>query len=90
MDARWDAYSRAYLARNPLCGDRDGYAATGDSVCARGRMAPNPAKVTDHVTPHRGDYALIWDPANHQALCHGCHNRKTAQKDRGRLAPGDR
>jgi 5-methylcytosine-specific restriction protein A len=39
--------------------------------------------VTDHIVPHRGDPALLWDPANLQALCARCHNRKTALEDGG-------
>lgn len=31
----------------------------------------------DHIVPHRGDMRLFWDASNLQALCHGCHSRKT-------------
>lgn len=31
--------------------------------------------VADHKTPHRGDAALFWDPANLQCLCKRCHDR---------------
>jgi 5-methylcytosine-specific restriction protein A len=49
-------------------------------VCAAaGRITP--AQVCDHIVPHRGDRALFWNPRNHQALCAGCHNRKTGLKD---------
>jgi 5-methylcytosine-specific restriction enzyme A len=41
------------------------------------------ATVVDHITPHKGDYELFHDPANHQALCIRCHNRKTARGQRG-------
>lgn len=83
-DARWDRYSRSYLARNLRCGDRDGYPRTGHSVCSSTQMVPNPSTVTDHVRPHNGEYALLWDPANHQALCTACHQRKTMTIDRAR------
>ena len=88
--SQWDTYSRRYLARNPLCGDRDGFPSTGHSVCAADRMVPNPAELTDHVQPHGGVYALMWDPANHQALCRPCHARKTATIDTARVAKADR
>lgn len=39
-------------------------------------------EVTDHITPHRGDVALFWDPSNWQPLCKRCHDRKTATEDR--------
>lgn len=84
-DARWDAYSLAYLRRNARCGERDGFSPTGHSVCGRRQMVPNPSTVTDHVTPHNGNAGLMWDPANHQALCHACHARKTATIDRGQV-----
>lgn len=37
----------------------------------------------DHIIPHRGDWALFIESSNHQALCHSCHSRKTAQEDGG-------
>ncbi len=43
----------------------------------------NQATDVDHIQPHRGDWDLFIDRANHQALCHSCHSRKTAQEDGG-------
>ena len=37
----------------------------------------------DHITPHKGDPDLFWDPNNWQSLCHECHSRKTAREDGG-------
>ena len=66
---RWQGYRERYLREHPLC-----------VACERsGRLKP--ANEIDHVTPHRGDYKLMWDPANHQALCKPCHSRKTATED---------
>ena len=36
----------------------------------------------DHITPHRGDWALFVNPHNLQSLCHSCHSRKTAAEMR--------
>lgn len=64
----------AQLLREPWCRE-----------CAKhGRRTP--ATVVDHVRPHRGDWALFVDPANHQSLCKPCHDRKTAQ-ERGGFLP---
>ena len=41
------------------------------------------ANVVDHIVPHRGSYALFWDPGNHQAMCDRCHSSKTAREDGG-------
>jgi 5-methylcytosine-specific restriction protein A len=70
---RWAKYSKWYLRRNPLC------------VCAecKQRVVPLPAEVTDHIIPHKGDYALFWDPENHQAMAKRCHDIKTATEDGG-------
>jgi len=37
------------------------------------------AEVVDHITPVRlgGDF---WQPDNHQALCHRCHNSKSGRE----------
>ncbi|MCG1029300.1 HNH endonuclease [Virgibacillus halodenitrificans] len=62
---RWQKYTESFLIRNPLCQhciDR------GDTV---------PATEVDHITPHRGNMKLFWDPNNHQGLCKSCHSRKT-------------
>jgi 5-methylcytosine-specific restriction enzyme A len=41
------------------------------------------ATVADHITPHKGDPVLFWDPDNLQSLCAACHGRKTATEDGG-------
>lgn len=58
----------AQLLREPFCRE-----------CAR-RGVRTWATVVDHVEPHRGDWQLFIDPANHQSLCERCHNRKTARE----------
>lgn len=41
-----------------------------------------PATVVDHITPHRGDDALFWNPLNWQPLCESCHNRAKQRQER--------
>ena len=47
--------------------------------CARRGMR-TPATVVDHIRPHRGDWAMFVDKANHQSMCKSCHDRKTARE----------
>ena len=79
--SRWDRYSRAFRTRYPVCGDRPpGYSWTGDSVCVPRTLAD----VVDHI--RRVTSATdpgFYDVANHQALCHACHNRKRQHESRG-------
>ena len=42
-----------------------------------------PATVTGHKQAHRGDEALLWDPANHYALCNGCNAYQCAKFEGG-------
>ena len=45
-------------------------------------MCQHPATVVDHIKPHRGNDALMWDWNNLQACCKPCHDRKTMTTDR--------
>lgn len=71
-DARWQRARATYLLSHPLCAE-----------CMRhGRLTP--ARVVDHIVPHRGDQHLFWDESNWQALCdftspHDCHGKKTGK-----------
>jgi 5-methylcytosine-specific restriction enzyme A len=69
--ARWQKERRYYLREHPLC------------VLCEARGIIKPAKVVDHITPHKGDYELMWNQDNWQALCTACHNAKTAREDGG-------
>lgn len=40
-------------------------------------LSPAPANTVDHDRPHRGDPALIWDPANLRAMNGAHHSAKT-------------
>ncbi len=73
---RWAEYSRNRLKEFPLCADT---VKTGGD--AHGMLFVG-ADVTDHIVPPSGpDDPLFWDETNHQSLCEGCHNYKTAMFD---------
>ena len=66
-DGWWRTYSEWYRQANPFCVACE---AAGRSVLV---------EVVDHIVPfHRPDGSiddeLRRDPANHQSLCHECHN----------------
>jgi 5-methylcytosine-specific restriction protein A len=78
-DARWRAYSQAFLQRHPWC------------QCGRCRASPHPmpARHVDHVVAVCGpDDPLFWDPSNHRPMAHACHSRKTCEKDGGFVGKG--
>ena len=67
----WRALRGAQLRREPLCAE-----------CLR-RGKVKPAAEVDHITPHKGDRTLFFDPKNLQSLCKKCHSAKTAREDGG-------
>ena len=68
---RWHKSTVLYLNDHPLC-----------KVCeAEGRVEP--ARVVDHINPHRGDYTRFWAEDNWQGLCFRHHNEKTVRQDGG-------
>lgn len=78
-DSRWRKARQAYLAKHPLCVE-----------CLK-RGIYTPARVVDHVVPHKGDRRLFWDSTNWQALCdgetgRGCHDRKTWREAQAAMA----
>ena len=48
------------------------------------------ATVVDHITPHRGEWKLFIDPANHQSLCKHHHDQKTAREQAEEQRKSDR
>ena len=42
-------------------------------VCCR---CGKPARVADHIKPHRGEIELFYDETNLQPLCQSCHSAK--------------
>ena len=68
---KWQKASAAYLKANPWC-----------VQCAADDIR-EPATVTDHIIPHKGDTKLFWDRDNWQGLCSYHHNSKTVKQDGG-------
>lgn len=68
-DYRWEKARKEYIAVHPLC----------ERCKAVGIYRP--AKVVDHVIPHKGNSVLFWDRSNWQSLCSYHHNVKTAKED---------
>jgi 5-methylcytosine-specific restriction enzyme A len=62
-NSKWDRYSKQFLRRNPICADPF-HRHPGQLV---------EATVTGHKQAHRGDEALLRDPANHYPLCASCN-----------------
>ncbi|WP_108460222.1 HNH endonuclease signature motif containing protein [Devosia naphthalenivorans] len=63
----WRKARAAYLITHPHC-THPGCNAAASHV--------------DHITPHKGDYALFWDRANWQALCAHHHNSTKQREER--------
>jgi 5-methylcytosine-specific restriction protein A len=74
---RWEQRRALFLQLYPLCGMRPGGRPPVSSSCWEARRV-TPATVVDHVIPHKGDAALMWNEVeNWQALCARCHGLKT-------------
>ena len=73
---QWRRLRRAQLAAHPFC-----------RMCeAMGRTTP--ATIPDHITPHRGNPALFFDPDNLQSLCSPHHSSTKARIEHGRRING--
>lgn len=70
--ARWKRLREYQLACSPLC-----------AYCLRQDIVTE-ADVVDHITPHKGDEALFFDPANLQSLCKRCHDSDKALEEHGK------
>ena len=72
----WKDLRRQQLTRQPLC----------EMCLAHGKVEF--AKVVDHRSPHRGNWELFKDPANHQSLCKQHHDStKQKMEKRGHEGP---
>lgn len=65
----WRKIRNAKMKEQPLC--------EPCQVIGRTTLATE----VDHITPHRGDWALFFSPKNLQSICKPCHSRKTATED---------
>ena len=66
--ARWKRLRAAHLRAEPCC-----------RMCAE-RKRVTAGTIVDHIQPHKGNEALMWDPTNLQTLCDDCH-----QSDKRRI-----
>ena len=64
---RWQQLRKWHKRREPLCVE-----------CER-RGVIRRAEQVDHITPHRGNEQLFFDPGNLQSLCTTCHRAKTTR-----------
>lgn len=76
---RRDAEWRSWYHGGRYRAARDAFMAE-HPLCA---LCGAPSSDLDHKKPHKGDLRLFWDTDNWQALCAGCHSRKTAEEDGG-------
>ena len=72
---RWRMMRAAQLLREPFCRE-----------CAAVGIRTR-ANTADHITPHRGDQTLFYNPENLQSLCQSCHSRKTMEERTARRRP---
>ena len=68
-DSRWQKARHIYLREHPLC------------VACRAEGRLTPATTVDHIISHHGNYDLMWNESNWQALCNRHHSIKTATQD---------
>lgn len=73
---RWQAASKLFLSRHPLCGQRPDGRKPVMSKCFDSGYVTLAVQV-DHVVPHRGDQTLFWSEENWQSLCSSCGAAKT-------------
>jgi 5-methylcytosine-specific restriction endonuclease McrA len=68
---RWQKARRRFLRTHPVCVlcEQIGITSLADTV--------------DHIVPHKGNEALIWDEANWQPTCKACHDSRKALLERG-------
>ncbi len=68
-DSMWQRNSRQFIKENPLC----------DECYKQHRLTPS--RVVHHIIDHKGNYELMWDVSNWQALCKVCHDKTRKHKE---------
>lgn len=66
----WLIAREAQLSREPFC-----------ARCARDGVVM-PADVVNHRIPHKGDWSLFIDPANHESTCEHHHNSEIQSEEK--------
>lgn len=74
---RWALLRREVFLRDGYTCQMCGRLCTG--IGPRDPLSPE----CDHIIPHKGDHALMWDVSNLQTLHKSCHSVKTATEDGG-------
>lgn len=74
-DRNWKRLRDSHLIAHPFCVYCE---RAGDTTVAH---------VVDHITPHKGDRALLSDPKNLQSLCYPHHNSTKQREERGKPRP---
>jgi 5-methylcytosine-specific restriction endonuclease McrA len=79
---RGQAYQRLY--KSAAWQDARDYQLTMHPLCARHlkRGEVVAAAVVHHVTPHKGDEDLFFDPSNLESLCKSCHDSDAQSEER--------
>lgn len=75
-DKRWHRLRYKQLQREPLC-----------RFCAK-RGIVRAATIPDHITAHRGNEQLFFDPENLQSLCKWCHDSVKQQMEKSGIERG--
>lgn len=82
----WRSWYSLKAWRDPVVGLRMQILIRDDFTCQCGcgvSELDESRLVADHITPHRGDPALFWDPANLQTLrASPCHNQVKQRQER--------
>lgn len=69
----WPRIRKRQISKEPLC-----------RMC-KANGIDVPARVVDHITPHKGDWNLFFDAANLQSLCFFCHDSTKQRMELGTL-----
>lgn len=68
---RWQQLRKAQLSKHPYC------------QCPHHEGKRVPGNIVDHITPHKGDTRLFFDPNNLQTLTKTCHDKFKQSEERG-------
>lgn len=77
----WDKAADSHRRRSPIC-----------IYCEMGAFGQpkriTPARLVDHLIPHRGDQAVFWNKADWISCCKTCHDgpKQAIERDPARLA----